>query len=76
MDEDYTYSCRDSLGAYGDAPPNLNTSNPLTQPFVTAFGSTALFVSSKGGYLAEEVWNDISAGGQGHAAPIFVKALN
>jgi subtilase family serine protease len=47
------------LGAYGDAPPNLHTSDPSTQPFVTAVGGTTLFVNSRGGYLAEEVWNDL-----------------
>ncbi len=51
------------LGAYGDGPPNLNTSDPSTQPFATAVGGTALFVNSKGGYLGEEVWNDMPAFG-------------
>ena len=51
------------LGAYGDGPPSLNTSDPSTQPFVTAVGGTALFTNSKGGYLAEEVWNDFPAYG-------------
>ncbi len=51
------------LGAYGDAPPGLHTTDPSTQPFVTAVGGTTLFVNSKSQYLAEEVWNDLPVSG-------------
>ena len=51
------------LGAYGDAPPGLHTTDPSTQPLVTAVGGTTMFLKSNGDFLAEEVWNDLPAYG-------------
>ena len=48
-------------GAYGNEPPNLNTSFPSTDPFVTAVGGTTLF-SYQGAYAGEEVWNLLGLG--------------
>ena len=46
-------------GAYGYGSPSLHTTDPSTQPFVTAVGGTTLFVGPKNKLLAQEVWNDL-----------------